>query len=106
MTHQHPVSDPPPSDDPIFETIPAQTRSGIVDTLWWAVIGVGACVSAVALALVLVSCSGSLQVGDDDAVGDDDDAYMEFSVPIHGIFTIIATSANPWETGRYELEIW
>jgi hypothetical protein len=52
-------------------------RSPAKDTLWWAVIGIGACASAVGLALVLVSCAGSLNVGevdDDDAVGDDDDA--------------------------------
>jgi len=81
-------------DDPIFETIPSREPSRTTDTLWWAVIGVGACASAVGLALILVSCSGSLTVGDDDvaghavavgavdvavgdaddAVGDDDDA--------------------------------
>ena len=74
MSINTPTHDTP--EDPIFETIPTQDRSRATDTLWWAVIGVGACVSAVALALVLVSCSGSLNVGsgdDDDVAGDDDD---------------------------------
>jgi hypothetical protein len=45
----------PQPRDPIFETIPMPERSRAKDTLWWAVIGVGACVSAVGFALVLVS---------------------------------------------------
>ena len=35
-------ADPRSSDDPIFETIPMPERSRAKDTLWWAVIGVGA----------------------------------------------------------------
>lgn len=55
MPHPIPQADPRPSDDPIFATIPAPESSRTRDTLWWAVIGVGACVSAVGLALVLVT---------------------------------------------------
>ncbi len=42
-------------DDPIFETIPSPETSRAKDTLWWAVIGVGACASAIGLALILAT---------------------------------------------------
>ncbi len=55
MPHSTQSAEPHPGDDPIFETIPMPERGRTKDTLWWAVIGVAACASAVGLALVLVT---------------------------------------------------
>ena len=41
---------------------------------------------------------------DDNSAGNDD-AAITFTVPADGIYTIIATSANTWETGAYEVTI-
>lgn len=36
----------------------------------------------------------------------DDDALIEYDITTSGVYTIVATSADPWQTGDYELEVW
>ena len=43
---------------------------------------------------------------DDGADLGDDAALIEFHITTAGVYTIIATSADPWESGDYEVEIW
>jgi len=43
---------------------------------------------------------------DNSAAADNDDALIEYEIPVGGVYTIIATSAGSWETGDYQLETW
>ena len=47
-------------------------------------------------------------VAEDDNGADayDDDAYIEYDITSSGVYTIVATSADPWQTGDYEVEVW
>ena len=45
-------------------------------------------------------------IGEDDNSGDNDDAYLEYNIQYDGIYTVIATSVNEWESAAYELWLW
>ena len=46
-------------------------------------------------------------VAEDDDSGDDtDDALIEYEITVTGVYTIIATTADTWESGDYDIETW